>query len=345
MVEFLAAVVLTLPSSQDLESEALLNKVLHFSSISLSNILQNDYSFIASRYDTDRYWDMPWEVPEYSIMHKKEGRFSALEALVSKGYKSVPYLLSQITSTSPSLLTLTGNDQVAIRPLTTYDLRDRLNGVAEESSEIPRQGKDTTSPTLNLTVTRGDIAFYALGQIVNRNYGTLDKRENSFLFFRLGNEVTKIQGMWKHLTSNQLKDSLMRDIFEPDSIARQTAGFARLRTYFPDDAVRVAVNCLNTSYGKRQLNGPKGFGSLFVELQPIACKSIDQACYKLLKDDGKGIIDSTIKETIVSDTLGYLCLRPQYLPLCISICKERTGKSSTRLGDPYLRFLKRYNQK
>lgn len=271
---------------------------------------------------------------------------SSLDMLISRGADAIPYLISQLKSKEPSNLKIGETQDVVSVGYEFYDPVVRQPDT--EAWAVVTNDFIMKAPQYKHVVTRGDVAFFALGQITNRWYGILGGNPALSLFCSASDHPAiqkSAKDDWEKLGSEDLKALLRKDVLRPDSYARQVFGFARYRTYFPGDAAELAIDCLRTSYGKWAKGEPSASPrSLILELQPIACPALDEECQRILmrtdKENGYLIeFDMTKYEVLL-----YLRSRPGYMPICVNYAQEMVRKKTDRYG--YLkRFLENYTKK
>ena len=274
-------------------------------------------------------------------MVRRNGSRDSLEALVGKGIGAVPYLLSKLESQNPSLLELGGTFVAAI-PFKNHDPRYRKGPV----DPWPLVEEDDVSNAANAKtkyrVREGDIALFALGQIVNRWYGILRCYPGATFYSYHSDDksfVQEVRNEWKALSLAQFEQVILTDIFHPDSYARQSLALAKYRSMFPSKSENIAEKCILNAYGSFPKGRPSGrFPTIFQQIQPIACERLDKVCYKLLLDEKKRSRFGPDYRFTELDILGYLVLRPGYKEKAIDYANAAIAKKGS-LASHFSKFL------
>lgn len=277
---------------------------------------------------------------------RRKSSLSSLDLLISRGADAVPYLISQLSSNQPTNLKIGETPDVVSVGYEFYDPKVRQPETdywAVVTNEFLMK-----APQYKHTITRGDLAFFALGQITNRWYGILGGNPALNLFSSASDHVDlqkTAKDDWEKLGSEDLKGLLRKDVLRPDSFARQVFGFARYRTYFPGDAAELAIDCFRTAYGKWPKGEPSAEPRSFVlELQPIACPALDEECQRILMrtDKENGYLNEY--ELTKYEIILYLRSRPGYMPICMKYAQEMVKKKTDKYGY-FKRFLENYGKK
>lgn len=272
-------------------------------------------------------------------MGKRKSNLGPLETLISQGASVVPYLISQLTRTEPTKLTI---DAI---PYEFYD--PKVRQIDTEAWDVVTAEHVSKNPIAKHTVTRGDLAFFALGQILNRWYGIL--HEGKPTLYCSASDHPEIQKQatedWGKINNDQLKNSLAEDVKHPDSYGRMVFGFSRLRNASPEEAVDAATAAFRLSYGKFPVGKPDPFPrTLFTEFQPVGHYKLDQICQQILDktDKENGFLDEY--DTTRYQVILYLRTRDRYMPLCLKVANEAVKKKQDKYGY-FAQFLRRYGQK
>lgn len=277
---------------------------------------------------------------------RRKSSMSSLDMLISRGADAVPYLISQLSNKEETKLKIGETADVVSVAYEFYDPMVRQPDT--EAWAVVTNEMIMKATQYKHTVTRGDIAFFALGQITNRWYGILGGTPNLTLFCSASDHPAIQKSAaedWEKLSSEDLKASLRKDVLRPDSYARQVFGFARYRTYFPGDAAELAIDCFRTSYGHWAKGEPTAEPrSFLLELQPIACGPLDEELQRILMrtDKENGFLNEY--DLTKYEILLYLRSRPGYLPICINYATEMVKKKTDRYGY-YKRFLENYGKR
>ena len=287
----------------------------------------NAFTFMADRYEG--YFGGK---DEYVL---KKSKPAAIDLLVARGADAVPYLASQLGSTQPTKAAFGTSPFSSMFLSALYDPKVREVGV----DQVFPDGEEQDA-LLQHTFCRGDVAFAALGQIVNRWYGRFPAQNTAIGSPpKLPKLRARAEAEWGHLTREGLREVLRKDMLQPDSDDRMTYALCRYRTYFPEDAVRMAVECLKTSYGKWDPVGGNGI-QFFFQLMPIACAEIDKICYEMLNKSLKQnhfIIDY---DGFKIGVLCYLKDRPGYRAKCFEFARKHANEKTAE-GWASADFLKK----
>ncbi len=276
---------------------------------------------------------------------RRKSNLSPLDLLISRGAEVVPYLVTQLSNSSPTKLVLKGDANTKLVPYEAYDPLVRVpdtdywNVVSQQ--DVQKAGNEEH------VVTRGDLAFFALGQIVNRWYGILFPGKLTLYCSASDHPaiVKQATADWGNLTPTELRSILRTDVKKPDSYARMVYGFQRFRSYFSGEAPDLAVEALHNTYGRWPKGEPSVEPDAFItELQPIANWQIDQVCYQILSktDKENGFLNEYA--TTKYEAMLYLKDRPNYLSICQKYATEFVKKKQDTYGY-YAQFLRRYGRK
>jgi hypothetical protein len=272
-------------------------------------------------------------------MGKRKTSLSPLGVLISQGVSVVPYLISQLTRTEPTKLT------IEAIPYEFYDPKRRQ--IDTEAWDVVTADHVAKTPPAKHTITRGDIAFFALGQILNRWYGIL--HEGKPTLYCSASDHPEIQKQatedWGKLNHDQLENSLAEDVKHPDSYGRMVFGFSRLRNASSEAAIEAGVAALRLSYGRFPIGKPDPFPrTLFTEFQVVGDSRLDQPCHQILNktDKENGFLDEY--DTTKYQIILYLRTRDRYMPLCLNYATEAVKKKQDKYGY-FAQFLRRYGQR
>ncbi len=271
---------------------------------------------------------------------------TSIDMLISRGYDAIPYLVSQLSSKEESRLKIGETPDVISVAYEAYDPKFRQPDT--EAWAVVTNEFLLKAPQFKHTITRGDVAFFALGQITNRWYGILGGNPSLMLLCSASDHPAVQKSAtddWNSVRSEDLKLSLRNDVIKPDSEARQVFGFERFRTFFPSEAAELAMDCLRTSYGRRPRGEPSASPrSIILELQTVANPALDQECQRILlrTDKQNGYLEEY--DTTKYEVLLYLRSRPDFLPICINYAQEMIKKKSDKYG-LYKRFIENYGKR
>lgn len=158
-----------------------------------------------------------------------------LRDLVKRGAEAAPHLVAHLDDNRPTKFTI---GRLEVRGHTggryfndEYDYNSRT--VKEPPAEVNRNLRhDFVSHTL----TVGDLCFTVLGEIVNRNFTVLRPQPTGFIVVNSpthSDALRKaIKNEWGNLTPESHKQSLIRDLLEPDREERRTGACLRLGYYY-----------------------------------------------------------------------------------------------------------------
>ena len=321
-------------SSTEKSDSDLLADCLKMDSEVLSEHLSSSAAYLADSYSSS---GLRLDGP----MVKRQETRDSLELLVGRGLAAVPFLLSVLDSQKPSKLSL-GSDFVGAIPFDSYDPRFRQGKIDPWPLVEEQDARNAAISKPYYTVRSGDIAFFALGQIVNRWCGDLRCYPGATFYSFHSNDkafVNKVRNDWKGLSSTGLEQVILSDINHPDSIARQSLAMARYRCMFPDKAEVVAVKYLLAAYGSLPKGRPPGvFPTIFQQIQPIASAKLDKTCYELLLNKKKRATFRPEYKFTETDILDYLALRPSYNGKAIQYAKEAISRKDP-LSSEFVKFL------
>ena len=277
---------------------------------------------------------------------KRKTPMSAMDSLISRGSEAISYLTTQLASQEPTKLKVGDNPDIASVAYEYYD--PKLRQPDTEAWGVVTNDFIMKAPQYKHTVSRGDLAFFALGQITNRWYGILGGNIVLHLFCSAsdhpGVQKSAIDE-WAKVTNEDLKQSIKNDVLHPDSYARQVFGFTRFRTYWPNEAPELAMDCLRNSYGRKPKNEPSAEPLSFIlELQTVGSRNFDEEGQRILmrSDLENGYLsdyDLTKYEIIL-----YLRQRPDFLPIAINYATEQVKAKKDKYG-LFQRFLENYGKR
>lgn len=275
----------------------------------------------------------------------RKSRMSALEVLISQGASAVPYLVSQLGSQEPTKLRIMGDANAKVVAYESYDPKVR-QPETDYWDVVTMEQVQKAEPYVH-TVTRGDLAYFALGQITNRWYGILFP--GKITLFCSASDHPEIQKQaaadWAGTTGVILQSSLRDDVKKPDTYARMVYGFTRYRCYYSGESVPLAVEALRNTYGRWPIGKPDVTPrSFFSELQPVASWEIDQIAYKWLgqTDKENGFLGEY--DTTKYNIALYLKDRPRYFDITLKLVKDMLKKKQDKYGY-YAQFVRRYDKK
>lgn len=263
--------------------------------------------------------------------------------LVAKGAPAVDELLAHLDDVRESRLVLDSPWTINY----VHAITDNGKPSPGDLWDFDSIDLDRAPQVKRYTITTADIAYYAIGQIVNRWYQPIISAGGAALISSpvLSPSIKRdLRMQWGGLTAVQLKQSLRRDVLDPDTDKRAAFGIRRLSLYFPQEAESVALSRVNLilrhgyHYSSKQMGG--GWGSFFDALQTVASDQVLSACSKLLEKEEL----RTPKEQIYGlGVLELLQLRAKYIEPCRIYCRKCLAEKPNPLGMDFRKFLEVYD--
>lgn len=262
--------------------------------------------------------------------------------LVGIGYDALPYLLTQVKSKEPTEVRVGDGNQLLFL-YDSYDPARRDSGKSYWPSVDAVESTIRRSSDPERTLTRGDLATFAVGQITNRWLGILRIHQHVVYYSPVSGSESKVSRLvneWNGITKQKHKESLEYDVLHPDSYAREAYGFQRFRTFYPDEAADLAIKCLTQFYGRALSNEPSaGDRSIFQEMSKVADERVDKLVYTMLTD-GRALKLDRQRPYTTYDMLSYLVDRPGFRDKAIAIAKEKVDRGWDERGR-FKSFLER----
>jgi hypothetical protein len=266
---------------------------------------------------------------------------SRYHATISKGVGELPRLLKDLGNQAEESFSFQSNYIVTSLDQLRLDPRARLNASLQEP--IPEAFIDNLPFGAAHRVTKGDLAFFALGQITNRWYLPLTRYQGAFYQVSpplVAGLPERLRREWKGLTPAQHFQLLEKDLLEPDSFARESLALRKLIAYFPKKAEGVALVRLShvLSHGYSWKGSPLAVeADFFLCLSLIPSQRIDNLCVRLTRQqDAKA--RKTRDYALEVRVLNYLRKRPAHLNLCRRISAKRIASGEDASGY-YARLL------
>jgi len=226
--------------------------------------------------------------------------------VVRDGIKSVPFLVSHLSD--PTKLQ---NAQVSPNSGVVDDYYDATNPHGAFMHGMWNPKGDPALPR-DYHVTVGDVCFFLLGQIVNRNYDSLQPLYvRNFVPHFNGPGVSPILAAdarrdWGRIDSGRLKRSLIADVLRPTVAWRDDGAMRRLIAYFPGGYLEaLAIRRLSApvrELGLEEQVAPYAYGVRRHEvlLHPGEITPYQYAMFVLsIADIKSGKIDRFLKRTLV----------------------------------------------
>jgi hypothetical protein len=149
-----------------------------------------------------------------------------IKDLVTKGIRIVPDLLKELYNQMPS--------QIVIGHAFIHR---RFDSTVPDPIQTAPLFPDENSAFDSHTLTIGDLAYFVLGQIVNRRFNSVDAlRGNWPVFSGPSSYATlahKARKEWSGLTAGRLKASLIQDVKRPAVLWRDVGAIRRLLKWYP----------------------------------------------------------------------------------------------------------------
>ena len=170
----------------------------------------------------------------------------AMRQLVSSGIKAVPFLIKHLDDARPT----------RIKPLEAmmwmqfadeYDRNERL--LPRNVKTRDRLLNDFPDKSEPYRLTVGDLAFVALGQIVNRSFSAARYQPTGGLVVNSPSRSPALRrrviAEWKGLTATDHRERLIRDLTTPDNERRRIGAYQRLAFYYPKVVEPLVLKELN----------------------------------------------------------------------------------------------------
>jgi len=163
----------------------------------------------------------------YTILfgQKPHASSEAIKSLVKLGTKALPTLLDHLNDERPTKIILK---------------HDGIFGgmfIGQDRDEDGKKEPDRFGGEIRYTVMVGDLCYVAIGQIVNRDYWAVRYQPTAIIY---GTSVPKSKKLreeiikeWKGLTPEKHRDSLVRDLLEPENEFVRDGASVRLAYYYP----------------------------------------------------------------------------------------------------------------
>lgn len=332
------AISLVLAASRSQASE-LLDAAVALPAEVLTKQLSTKGQFIADGYEfADEF--------RSDTLVRRKTPSTPLEMLISRGSDAIPYLISQLSSQEATKVKIGENPDIACVAYEFFDPRIRQPDT--EAWGVVTNEFIMKAPQYKHTVTRGDVAFFALGQITNRWYGILGGNPVLTLFCSASDHPSiqkTADEEWGKMTNDGLKTSIKNDVLHHDSYARQVFGFTRFRTFWPSEAAELAMDCLRNSYGRRPKGEPSAEPKSFIlELQTVPSRAMDEEAQRILMRDKltNGYLDEY--ELTKYEMILYLRQRPDFFPVALNYATEQVKTKKDRYG-LFKRFIENYGKR
>jgi len=237
MLPLLVAALLT-QATTSAEAEALIPKLASAGNASLVALIDEGDPSLPN-YFFDRSPAAPFD----------GGVLGDMVNLAGIGYPAIRMLCAHLQDSTPTGLELPST------PTTNgyrycawqrYDRRLSPNN-AEQADIADERGETLLVLRSAQPLTVGDLCFWVLGQIVNRQFGPTfapDARVWVALPSRDPSLATETRREWANVTEAQWRASLVEDALNPDLLGRDIGALHRLQIYFPKLFPRLAAERL-----------------------------------------------------------------------------------------------------
>lgn len=187
-----------------------------------------------------------------------------LRELVARGVGALPDLLAHLDDRRATIIRFFSTRELDWPEYEHADLTrewpadDLSQGNVYDSrfgNDLPPHVERTWSAINTHSLTVGDLCFVAIGQIVNRNYCTVQYTGSNTGEItsptRLPQLVQAVRADWGNLTATEHRDSLIRDVMKSNSTdedpfnARSLHGLQRLCFYYPADGERLLCQLMS----------------------------------------------------------------------------------------------------
>lgn len=280
--------------------------------------------------------------PLFFALTPRNDDLSPIDKIIELGSAAVPDLVRYVGDHRRTADTW-GSPWGSLRSSPIIDPKLRKKGI-----DYPLAESTSTPDYLETFETSvGDIAYFALGQIVNRNFFVGSGFKNIRVSSPVLNDRYRKQlaREWTKLTSDQLKDLLLYDIFNPDNRTREAWAVTRFVLLYSQDAESIVIRKLDSLPPAEEL--PTGFvynePSLVLAFADVQSRSIDDACFRLLIR-----IEATkqLRETysqVTPDILARLLNSDLYRTDCESYARRRIADGEDINGSfgAYIKLVNR----
>jgi hypothetical protein len=175
--------------------------------------------------------------------------------LIGLGHRALPALLDHMTDTEST------NIKISLSPRGYYfaGLIDQrvdegyVLRMVGGTDPIIAKGKSYSSELSEVAMTRGDLAFYTLGLIVNRDYAPYDMQRTELrLPSYVPDIITQTRRKWQRTGKDELLASLTMDALRPDQWGRDEGALVRIHKFYPSNFAGIA--CLLLSHAVQANN-------------------------------------------------------------------------------------------
>ena len=162
-----------------------------------------------------------------------------MRELVKRGVAAIPFLINHLDDQRPTKVTI-NYERVGFGGMffeDEYDYNRRTTKQAPKGVNRRDRSFKEHHPRVH-TVTVGDVCFVVLGQIVNRDFNAARDQPTGCVIINSPTYSAAlrkaIKEEWGNLTPQGHRNSLMRDLLQPDSEKHLDGACLRLGYYYPD---------------------------------------------------------------------------------------------------------------
>lgn len=183
--------------------------------------------------------------------------FPQMKEIVKRGATALPDLLEHLEDKRPTQLKIGGGDFHFMFSYFSeeYDPRNGRAHYPSASDSIKELHDHKVE--LPYTITVGDVCFALVGQITNRELSPVRYQPSAGLVINSPGQAPTLAVQaredWTGTTSEQLRQSLVRDAADAQITWRHKGALTRLRFYFPEEYVRQKQGPLASAIKKFEL--------------------------------------------------------------------------------------------
>lgn len=262
---------------------------------------------------------------------KPTPRRSAVTELIRFGRKNIQLLAANIDDPTPTKLKISG--ALAGSFYDQASLSKRAENWVDVGTVLDRNLKVPAH-----TITIGDVAFFALGRIVNRWF--LPVRGEGVVILNPPSLFPALRGAVRQeycsMTSGTLAQALRHDILSPDSPARE---FFAARALLGRDrkAAVSAITARLRGYQSRGIvytgDGPRlPYINLVEAVSDVKSASLDQAMLALLQDLASGNTEFDKEDHVGASIAAHFAMQGKALKEIEKYCKRRIDSGTANIA-------------
>jgi hypothetical protein len=278
--------------------------------------------------------------------------------LVSQGVRIVPELVKELDNRTLSKIVI-GHALLIVR----------FDATVPEPIEMSRNFPDEDRAFDSHTLTVGDLAYFVLGQIVNRRLNSVDAVRGGWTEFSGPSAVpqfaVRARAEWKGTTPIKLKASLIQDVRRPAVLWRDVGAIRRLLKWYPgayltgiikerlrtpitlaenDEAAFKARNTHPVIWRPDRMTPSQHI--MFVRaIADFKSASIDRLLSQQLPNlDGSRDMDFPPMDEMAISIISRIATQPNsiYIGQCIRFCEKRA--TASMYANTYVDVLHRLKQ-